>query len=93
MITEQKQNLTAWNIQQAKNSRHRALIMQILKDFPLGLTTQQLIEKEKDYYGYTFLTDNRLRECKQRGWVRKSDDVPAKWIPLISEDDCVGAEK
>lgn len=79
--------LSMWEIQQAKNARHRALIMQILSYFPKGLTTQQLIAKEIETYGYSFLSDNRLRELRQKGYVRKDDSVkPCKWIPLKGED-------
>jgi hypothetical protein len=77
--------LAVWEIQQAHNARNRALIMQILNDFPQGLTTQQIIAKEQDYYSYTFLTDNRLRELKAKGWVRKTEDAPARWISLKEE--------
>ena len=78
--------LTRWEEDQAKFAHHRALIMKILKDHPKGLTTQQIIGKELEYYNYTFLTDNRLRELRSKQWVKKTEDQPAKWIPNLSED-------
>ena len=77
--------LTGWEKQQAKNARNRALIMQILKDHTTGLTTQQIIIKEIEYYGYTFLTDNRLRELKNKHYVKKTEDIPCHWIPILEE--------
>lgn len=75
--------LSAWEIQQAKNARNRALIMKILTYFPLGLTTQQIVVKEIETYGYSFLTDNRLRELVGLGYVRKDASVsPCRWVPL-----------
>ncbi len=64
-------------------ARHRALIMQILCGFPNGLTTQQIMRLEQERYGYTFLTDNRLRELRALGWVKsaKSSDGLLRWIP------------
>jgi hypothetical protein len=84
--TVEQETLTPWEVQQAQNARHRALIMQILRNQPEGLTTQQIVVKEIEYYGYTFLTDNRLRELKVKGWVRKSEDKPALWIALLDEE-------
>jgi len=60
--------LTPYEKRASQRARHRALIMQILKATP-GLTTQQIIVKEAQYYGYQFLTDNRLRELRKMGWV------------------------
>lgn len=57
---------------QPERAKHRALIMQILDKYPSGLTTQQILEKELDYYGYTFLTDNRLRELRAIGWIQST---------------------
>ena len=75
--------LSEWEVTQARNARNRALIMQILNYFPKGLTTQQIIAKEIETYGYSFLTDNRLRELKLKGFVRKDESVkPCRWIPL-----------
>jgi hypothetical protein len=75
--------LSAWEIQQAQNARHRALILQILNCFSGGLTTQQLVKLELETYGYTFLSDNRLRELKAKGFVRKDDSVsPCRWVSL-----------
>ena len=79
-------SLSEWEVTQARNARHRALILQILNYFPLGLTTQQLIAKEQETYGFTFLTDNRLRELVKFGYVRKDESVkPCKWILLKEE--------
>ena len=71
--------LSSFEIVQARNARHRALIMQILSYFPLGLTTQQIIAKELEIYGFTFLTDNRLRELRQRGWIINEGEKPTIW--------------
>jgi hypothetical protein len=64
---------------QAKINHHCALIMQILKKHPDGLTTMQIQEKEKEYFGFMFLTDNRLRDCRRRGWVENTATVPMRW--------------
>jgi hypothetical protein len=63
-------------------AKHRALIMQILSKFPNGLTTQEIVAKELDWYGYTFITDNRLRECRAMGWVSNlvTEGKPMRWI-------------
>lgn len=83
----QKAVLSEWEITQTRNARHRALILQILNYFPKGLTTQQLIAKELETFGYTFLTDNRLRELVQFGYVRKDESIkPCRWIPVKGED-------
>lgn len=80
--------LSAWEIQQARNARHRALILQSLALYPKGLTTQQIISKEQEFFGYTFLTDNRLRELVKLGYVRKDDSVkPCVWVSLREEED------
>lgn len=82
-----KETLSDYERLQAKNARHRALIMQILRQFPNGLTVQQIVDKERYYYGYTFLTDNRLRELRKIGWVeniiRKGE--PQLWKPKRSQ--------
>lgn len=86
-MTEQKEEqkplfdakLTAWEENQAKFARHRALIMQILKAYPEGLTVQRIISIELGWFGYTFMTDNRLRELKARGWVESFGENPQKW--------------
>jgi len=71
-------------------AKHRALIMQILAKFPDGLTTQQIQQKELDWYGYTFLTDNRLRELRALGWVSNlvSEGKPMRWIAKIGRASC-----
>ena len=84
--TEKEPSLSAWEKQQAQNAKHRALIMQILKDSPNGLTTQQIIEKELEYYGYTLLTDNRLRELRAKGWVGSEGEKPMIWKVTERED-------
>ena len=73
--------LSEWEKRQPVNAKHRALIMQILSKFPDGLTTQQIIEQERRMYGYTFLTDNRLRELRKKGWVTNINELgkPLKW--------------
>jgi len=55
------------------------MIRLILKDYPSGLTTQQVIDKEKDYFGYTFLSDNRLRENVKEGYVERVEGKPQRW--------------
>lgn len=77
--------LSEWEVTQARNARNRALIMQILNYFPKGLTTQQIIVKEIETYGYSFLTDNRLRELVKAGYVRKDESKPCRWIPIRGE--------
>jgi hypothetical protein len=73
--------LSSFEQQQAKNARHRALILQILREFPEGLTTQQIVEKEQETYGYNFLTDNRLRELRALNYVEsmKGLDGLLRW--------------
>ena len=79
--------LSEWEVTQARNARNRALIMQILSYFPKGLTTQQIVAKEIETYGYSFLTDNRCRELRAKGFVRKDDSVkPCRWVPLLPEE-------
>jgi hypothetical protein len=58
--------------------------MQILNKFPDGLTTQQIVEKEREWYKFTFLSDNRLRELRGLGWVKsvEGSDKLLRWIPL-----------
>jgi hypothetical protein len=84
-MVEQKQQplldakLTAWEENQAKFAKHRAYIMQILKEYPEGLTVQKIISIEQAWYGYTFMTDNRLRELKAKDWVECFGENPQKW--------------
>lgn len=82
-----QEQISDWEEQQAKNAHHRALILRILKDYPKGLTTQQIVGQEQEYYGYTFLTDNRLRELRQKGAVKSEGEKPQvwKWIPPEGE--------
>jgi hypothetical protein len=72
-----------------QRARHKALIMQILNKHP-GLTHEQIRDKEYEWYGYTFTTDNRLRELRQDGWVesRKEKDGLLHWYPKF-EEGCV----
>lgn len=79
------EDLSAWEKQQASNARNRARIMQILKDFPNGLTVQQIIAQELEYYGYSFLTDNRLRELRVKGWVVSEGEKPQIWKIVSGE--------
>lgn len=73
--------LTPFEKRASQRARHRALIMQILNVEP-GLTTQQIIVKEKENYGYQFLTDNRLRELRKMGWVEsREEDGLLRWYP------------
>jgi hypothetical protein len=62
-------------------AKHRALIMQILVKFPGGLTTQQVLAKVTEWYGYSFLVDNRLRELRALAWVvsEKGADGLIRW--------------
>jgi len=71
----------------SQRARHCALIMQILKAQP-GLTTQQIIVKESQCYGYQFLTDNRLRELRKLGWIesRKEEDGFLHWYPTEAHE-------
>jgi hypothetical protein len=80
-VSEETKVLSDWEKQQSKNARHRALILQILNRHPEGLTTQQVIEKELETYGYSFLTDNRLRELRSKGFVENADQLgkPQLW--------------
>jgi hypothetical protein len=71
--------LSDWEKNQAKYARHRALIMQILTAYPEGLTVQEVVAKEIDFYGYSFLTDNRLRELRAKGWAESFGESPMKW--------------
>jgi len=75
-----QQALSSLEELQAKNAHHRALILRILKDFP-SLTTQQIVEKERDYFHFSFLTDNRLRELRALGYIRseKGADGLLRW--------------
>ncbi len=70
-----QQELSSYEELQANNAHHRALILRILKDHPGGLTTQQIIQKENDYYKYCFLTDNRLRELRQLNMIKSVKNV------------------
>lgn len=71
--------LSDWERRQAVNARHRALILQILHRYPLGLTTQAIVQKEILLYGFSFLTDNRLRELRKAGLVESYGDKPVHW--------------
>jgi len=42
--------LSDWEKNQAKYARHRALIMQILTAYPDGLTVQEVVAKEIDFF-------------------------------------------
>lgn len=62
-------------------ARQRALILKILRFYPDGLTAQQIIQQEMKCYGYTFLTDNRLRELRKQGIVESVEQLgkPQLW--------------
>jgi hypothetical protein len=74
--------VSGWEQQQTVNAHHRALILQILTKHPDGLTVQQIIEHELDMFGYTFLSDKRLREVKNRKLVECFGEKPQKWRRL-----------
>lgn len=74
-----QETLTDYEQISARNAHHRALIMRILTDHPEGLTTQQIVSAEQEYFGYTFLTDNRLRELRKKGWIEAVGGKPQKW--------------
>ena len=78
-VKSEETKINGWEEQQAKNAHHRALILRVLNDFPDGLTVQQIVAQELEYYGYTFLTDNRLRELRQKGWVVSEGEKPQVW--------------
>jgi hypothetical protein len=81
MTVEERERL------EARTARHRALIMQILHASPDGLTVQEIIAQELEFFGFSFLTDNRLRELRALGWVESTNDFPAKWkIRMVSMD-------
>jgi len=79
---QQQIKLTEFEERAEQRARHRALIMQILDKHP-GLTHEQIRKKEFEWYGYTFCTDNRLRDLRQMGWVesRKENDGLLHWYP------------
>jgi hypothetical protein len=74
--------LSGWEEQQTVNAHHRALILQILTKHPDGLTVQQIITHELDMFGYTFLTDNRVREVKDKKLAESFGEKPQKWRSL-----------
>ncbi len=76
-----QQQLNDFEEREAQNAHRRALILRILKDFPLGLTTQQIIQKEVEVFGFSFLSDNRLRELRKLGYVEsvKVGKSPIVW--------------
>ena len=78
----QEIQLSDYEKRASQRAKHRALIMQILNEKP-GLTTQQVIEAERECFGYSFLTDNRLRELRDQGWVeaRKEADGLLHYYP------------
>jgi hypothetical protein len=68
-----------WEKRQETNAHHRALILRILTEHPDGLTTQEIVEEERRVYGYTFLTDNRLRELRKLSLVEAVGEKPLHW--------------
>ena len=79
-----QQELSRFELKAEERAKHRALIMQILVKFPEGLTTQQVLAKVIEWYGYSFLVDNRLRECRALGWVKSVEgkDKLLRWTAL-----------
>jgi len=84
-MAETQVKLSEFELDAEKRARHRQLIMQILLAKRYGLTVQQIIDVEAEWYGYTFLTDNRLRELRSDGLAvdekRKEQKKPALWFP------------
>jgi hypothetical protein len=78
-MNQEQQSLITFEQKAGERARHRALIMRILMDHPAGLTTQQIVGLEQEYFGFTFLTDNRLRELRAKGWVESVGDKPQRW--------------
>jgi hypothetical protein len=74
-----QETLSGFEQTMARNAHHRALIMRILMDHPDGLTVQQIVACELDCFGFTFLTDNRLRELRAKGWVECVGEKPQRW--------------
>ncbi len=74
--------LSTFEQKAGERAKHRALIMQVLAKYPEGLTTQQVLTKIVEWYGYSFLCDNRLRELRGIGWVKseKGSDGLLRWI-------------
>jgi hypothetical protein len=82
----EQSSLSEFEKQAPNRARHRALIMQILWQHAEGLTTQQILEQEQILYGYTFLTDNRLRELRVMGWVKgEKENNLLRWKAIKSE--------
>lgn len=84
--TTQEKELSDYEKMQPRHAHHRALIAKILKTEENagntdGLTVQQIIEKELEYFKFSFLTDNRLREMRRDGWVESVEQLgkPQKW--------------
>lgn len=69
---------TEYQDMKATHAQHRAKIMQILNRYG-PQTTQQIIQKEFQLFGYSFLTDNRLRELRVMGWIESDDEHPKHW--------------
>lgn len=78
-MQEQAVKLSVWEQSQAKFARHRALILQILNAYPDGLAVQAIIALELEWFGFSFLTDNRLRELRCSGFVESFGENPQKW--------------
>lgn len=79
--TAEEKQLTEYKKRAPTFARERALILKILRFYPDGLTVQQIIQQEIKCYGYSFLTDNRLRELRKQGIVESIDRLgkPQLW--------------
>lgn len=84
-------SLTDYEKRAEQRARHRDLIMQILRAKRWGLTTQQIMDVEREWYGYTFLTDNRLRELRDKyhlAYSRKDEkDGLLRWFPTMQREE------
>jgi hypothetical protein len=85
-----QQSLSEFEVHAEQRARHRALILQILAKHPDGLTTMQIMDKEKEWFGYTFLSDNRLRELRKAGLVV---NVVCEGKPMLWKTMPEGEEK
>lgn len=85
MNQQEQIKLTEFEERAEERARHKALIMQIISKYP-GLTHEQIRENEKAWFGFTFTTDNRLRELRKDGWVEsRKENKLLRWYPKIGE--------
>ena len=81
------QKLSQYEENAPKYAHHRALLLKIISKCP-GLTLQQIVTKELDWYGFTFTTDNRLRELRNDKKLIVSiegEDRLLRWYPKPEE--------